>query len=90
MSKLLNCLSNKTIQISSLVHETSRQIFARIRNEHKTQIFLKLCLNSKLAEITLQPMKRFNLDAAIVFRHLSCTLCLRSQIKFGEKGPIEL
>ena len=30
--------------------------------------FIKLCLNSKLAaEITLQPLKRFNLDAAIIF-----------------------
>ena len=31
--------------------------------------FIKLCLNSKLAaEITLQPLKRFNLDAALITR----------------------
>ena len=30
--------------------------------------FIKLCLNEKLSsEITLQPLKRFNLDAAIIF-----------------------
>ena len=30
--------------------------------------FIKLCLDSSLAkEITLQPLKRFDLDAAIIF-----------------------
>ena len=30
--------------------------------------FIKLCLNEKLSsEITLQPLKRFDLDAAIIF-----------------------
>ena len=34
----------------------------------KNQDFIKLCLNKTLSsEITLQPLKRFNLDAAIIF-----------------------
>ena len=34
----------------------------------KNQDFIKLCLNSNLVnEITLQPLKRFDLDAAIIF-----------------------
>ncbi len=40
--------------------------FRKIRSENKD--FIKLCLNSKLSsEITLQPLKRFNFDAAIIF-----------------------
>ena len=40
--------------------------FREIRS--KNPDFIKLCLNEKLsAEITLQPLKRFNLDAAIIF-----------------------
>ena len=34
----------------------------------KNQDFIQLCLNTKLAsEITIQPITRFNFDAAIVF-----------------------
>ncbi len=40
--------------------------FREIRS--KNQDFIKLCLNSELSsEITLQPIKRFNLDSAIIF-----------------------
>ena len=40
--------------------------FREIRS--KNTDFIKLCLNEELSsEITLQPLKRFNLDAAIVF-----------------------
>ena len=40
--------------------------FRKIREENSD--FIKLCLNEKLSsEITLQPIKRFNLDAAIIF-----------------------
>ena len=34
----------------------------------KNQDFIKLCLNESLSsEITLQPIKRFDFDAAIIF-----------------------
>ena len=40
--------------------------FREIRS--KNQDFIKLCLNSELSsEITLQPIKRFDLDSAIIF-----------------------
>ena len=40
--------------------------FRKIRSNNTD--FIKLCLNSKLSsEITLQPIKRFNLDSAIIF-----------------------
>ena len=40
--------------------------FRQIRKENTD--FIKLCLNEKLAsEISLQPLKRFDLDAAIIF-----------------------
>ena len=40
--------------------------FREIRKLNKD--FIKLCLNENLsAEITLQPLKRFDLDAAIIF-----------------------
>ena len=40
--------------------------FRNIRKENPD--FINLCLNKDLAaDITLQPLKRFNLDAAIIF-----------------------
>ena len=40
--------------------------FREIRKENTD--FIKLCLNQNLSsEITLQPLKRFDLDAAIIF-----------------------
>ena len=40
--------------------------FREVRKENKD--FIKLCLNENLSsEITLQPLKRFDLDAAIIF-----------------------
>ena len=41
--------------------------FRKIRKTN--QDFINLCLNSNLIEkITLQPIQRFNLDAAIIFQ----------------------
>ena len=40
--------------------------FRKIRKENPN--FINLCLNDSLSsQITLQPIKRFNLDAAIIF-----------------------
>jgi len=53
--------------------------------------FIKLCLNSKLSsEITLQPIKRFDLDSAIIFSDiLMVPFALGQNVKFIKKqGPI--
>ena len=53
--------------------------------------FIKLCLNSKLcSEITLQPLKRFKLDAAIIFSDiLMIPYALNQEVNFKKDfGPI--
>tara|TARA_B100000886_G_scaffold337857_1_gene299461 strand:+ start:783 stop:1733 length:951 start_codon:yes stop_codon:yes gene_type:complete len=54
----------------------------------KNPDFLKLCYDSNLAtEITLQPIKRFNLDAAIIFSDiLVIPNALKQKIEFRDKG----
>ena len=63
--------------------------FREIRK--KNTDFIKLCLNSNLAaEITLQPLKRFDLDAAIIFSDiLILPYGLKQQVEFKKNfGPI--
>jgi uroporphyrinogen decarboxylase len=62
--------------------------FRKIRLEN--QNFIKLCLNSKLSsEITLQPIKRFNLDSAIIFSDiLTVPYALGQKVNFvKDTGP---
>ncbi|RPG95200.1 MAG: uroporphyrinogen decarboxylase [Candidatus Pelagibacter sp. TMED263] len=62
--------------------------FRKIRSQN--QNFIKLCLNSKLSsEITLQPIKRFNLDSAIIFSDILMTpYSLGQEIEFKkDEGP---
>jgi uroporphyrinogen decarboxylase len=52
--------------------------------------FLSLCMNSKLsAEVTLQPIKRFDLDAAIIFSDiLTIPMACNRELRFVEnEGP---
>ena len=72
MSSLNKILLNK-INCKSIwfMRQAGRYLpeFQKIRS--KNQNFIKLCLNSKLSsEITLQPIKRFDLDSAIIFSHI--------------------
>ena len=63
--------------------------FREIRKQNTD--FIKLCLNQKLsAEITLQPLKRFNLDAAIIFSDiLMLPYGLGQKVEFKKNiGPI--
>ncbi len=63
--------------------------FRKIRSENKN--FIKLCLNSNLSsEITLQPIKRFNLDAAIIFSDiLMIPFGLAQDVEFKKNhGPV--
>tara|TARA_A100001015_G_scaffold286768_1_gene355832 strand:- start:410 stop:1411 length:1002 start_codon:yes stop_codon:yes gene_type:complete len=57
----------------------------------KNTDFIKLCLNPNLsAEITLQPLKRFDLDAAIIFSDiLLLPYGIRQKVEFKKNiGPI--
>ena len=63
--------------------------FREIRKENTD--FIKLCLNEKLSsEITLQPLKRFDLDAAIIFSDiLMLPYGLNQKVEFKKNfGPL--
>ena len=63
--------------------------FREIRK--KNPDFIRLCLNESLSsEITLQPIKRFNLDAAIIFSDiLMLPYGLNQSVEFKKNfGPI--
>ena len=68
--QITNCIVNKSTSNNPiwLMRQAGRYLpeFREIRKENPN--FINLCLNEKLSsEITLQPLKRFNLDAAIIF-----------------------
>ena len=70
MSPLTNCIKNKDTKTNPiwLMRQAGRYLpeFREIRKQN--QDFIKLCLNSDLAsEITLQPIKRFGFDGAVIF-----------------------
>ena len=70
MSPITNCIKNKDTKSNPiwLMRQAGRYLpeFREIRKEN--QNFIKLCLNSELAsEITLQPIKRFAFDGAVIF-----------------------
>ena len=63
--------------------------FREIRKQNTN--FIQLCLNENLcSEITLQPLKRFNLDAAIIFSDILITpYGLNQNVEFKKNfGPI--
>ena len=63
--------------------------FREIRSKNKN--FINLCLNSELSsEITLQPIKRFNLDSAIIFSDiLLVPYALGQKVEFiKDQGPV--
>tara|TARA_Y100000590_G_scaffold297317_1_gene335013 strand:- start:68 stop:1072 length:1005 start_codon:yes stop_codon:yes gene_type:complete len=70
MSPLKNCIVNKETKNKPIwiMRQAGRYLpeFREIRKKNSN--FIKLCLSENLSsEITLQPIKRFNLDAAIIF-----------------------
>ncbi len=70
MTPIKNCILNKDTTTNPiwLMRQAGRYLpeFREIRK--KNQNFIKLCLNENLSsEITLQPIKRFGFDAAIIF-----------------------
>ena len=85
------CINNKSSKTPIwLMRQAGRYLpeFRSIRL--KNQDFIKLCLNTKLAsEITIQPITRFDFDAAIVFSDiLLVPYALGQQVNFKRDfGP---
>ena len=70
MTPIEECIINKKTKVNPiwLMRQAGRYLpeFRKIRKQNIN--FINLCLNENLAsEITLQPIKRFDLDAAIIF-----------------------
>ena len=93
MSDIQKVIKNKKTDLNPIwiMRQAGRYLpeFREIRK--KNTDFIKLCLNSNLAaEITLQPLKRFNLDAAIIFSDiLILPYGLKQQVEFRKSvGPI--
>ena len=91
MSNIKNILVNKKICKSVwFMRQAGRYLpeFRKIRLKNPN--FVNLCLNSELSsEITLQPIKRFNLDSAIIFSDiLVVPYALGQSVTFSKKsGP---
>jgi uroporphyrinogen decarboxylase len=90
---LKECIKNKKTSYIPIwfMRQAGRYLpeFREIRK--KNPDFIKLCLNSDLInEITLQPLKRFDLDAAIIFSDiLMIPYGLGQKIEFRKRfGPI--
>tara|TARA_B100000401_G_scaffold195929_1_gene132105 strand:+ start:66 stop:1067 length:1002 start_codon:yes stop_codon:yes gene_type:complete len=89
MTPIQDCIINKNTKISPIwiMRQAGRYLpeFREIRA--KNTDFVKLCLNESLSsEITLQPIKRFDFDAAIIFSDiLMLPYGLGQEVKF-EKG----
>ena len=89
MTPIQNCIRNKSTKIKPIwiMRQAGRYLpeFREIRS--KNPDFIKLCLNENLStEITLQPIKRFKFDAAIIFSDiLMLPYGLGQEVKF-EKG----
>ena len=92
MSNLKEILINKKICKSVwFMRQAGRYLpeFRKIRSQNPN--FIKLCLNSDLStEITLQPIKRFDLDSAIIFSDiLMVPYALGQKVNFiKNRGPI--
>ena len=92
MTPLHEVIINKKTSINPIwiMRQAGRYLpeFREIRKNNPN--FIELCLNEKLTkEITLQPIKRFNLDAAIIFSDiLMIPYGLKQKVEFKKNfGP---
>ena len=91
MTVLQNCIKKiSNVNCIWLMRQAGRYLpeFREIRS--KNQDFIKLCLNENLSsEITIQPLRRFNIDAAIIFSDiLLVPFALGQSVKFKKDfGP---
>ncbi len=99
MNRLINCITNKKSSGIPIwfMRQAGRYLpeFREIRK--KNPDFIKLCLSKDLVkEITIQPLKRFELDAAIIFSDiLMIPFGLGQKVEFKkgfgpELGQLEL
>ncbi len=93
MSPIREVINNKKTDINPIwiMRQAGRYLpeFREIRK--KNPDFIKLCLNKELSsEITLQPLKRFELDAAIIFSDiLMLPYGLGQKVEFKKNfGPL--
>ncbi len=93
MSPIEEVIFNKKTNVKPIwiMRQAGRYLpeFREIRKQNPD--FIKLCLNKKLSsEITLQPLKRFDLDAAIIFSDiLMLPYGLNQKVEFKKGiGPI--
>ncbi len=92
MSTLKKILIDKNNSCKSVwfMRQAGRYLpeFRKIRSQNPN--FIKLCLNSHLSsELTLQPIKRFDIDSAIIFSDiLIAPYALGQEVKFiKDQGP---
>ena len=89
MTPLHKVIINKNTNIKPIwiMRQAGRYLpeFRKLRSENPN--FIKLCLNHSLSsEITLQPIKRFDLDAAIIFSDiLMLPYGLKQKVEFKKK-----
>ncbi len=93
MNLIHEVIINKNTKVNPvwIMRQAGRYLpeFREIRK--KNTDFIKLCLNSNLSsEITLQPLKRFDLDAAIIFSDiLMVPYGLNQKVEFKKNfGPL--
>ena len=93
MTPIQSCIVNKNNTKNPIwfMRQAGRYLpeFREIRKEN--QNFIELCLNKNLTpEITLQPLKRFELDAAIIFSDiLMLPYGLGQEVEFKKNyGPL--
>ena len=93
MTPINEVIINKKTNINPvwIMRQAGRYLpeFREIRK--KNSDFIKLCLNENLAsEVTLQPLKRFDLDAAIIFSDiLMIPYGLNQKVEFKKNfGPV--
>jgi len=93
MSLIKNCILNKETKNTPiwLMRQAGRYLpeFREIRKDNPD--FIKLCLNESLStEITIQPLKRFEFDAAIIFSDiLMLPYAIGQKVEFKKNfGPL--
>ena len=93
MTPIENVIKNENTSLNPIwiMRQAGRYLpeFRKIREKNKD--FIKLCLNPELAsEITLQPLKRFQFDAAIIFSDiLLLPYGLNQKVEFKKNfGPL--